>query len=149
MNIITIQTPNSKVPSTEYQVPNSWNDLTLSQQYACYQILFSDSPDWIESHEVPAFKRLQLAQYLLNVTPEFTEAWQQDCQQAYGEDWETIYLSELDELLQITDGLFHITENEDGTKQYQVAFTLTNCPYPELSESAAVSTSNIPPSPLS
>lgn len=115
-------------------LPQSWNELSLSQQLSCYAIIMSGTGWLLEAQELLPAKRILLVQTLLGLDEAFMQQWKADCVAAYEEDGELVFLAELDELLEPSDFLFDIIEPEEegAPRQYQIKLGLTQCPWPRL-----------------
>lgn len=116
-----------------YAIPANWNALTLRQQMECYNIIMSDTGSLFEPRQIMPAKRIALVSRLLGLTDAFMSAWLKDCRDTYGPEGELVFLAELDAILQATDFLFDIEEDEAGNKLYQIRLGLTRCPWPTLS----------------
>jgi len=121
------------INNREVKLPESWNGLTLEQVLACYTIIMQDSFSVYEAQEVMPFKRINLIQYLLGLDNKFMKDWESDCKDAYGEDGELVFLSEMNEVFKTVDFLFQEQEEEQpGEKMVAIKLGLTKCPYPEI-----------------
>ncbi len=121
MNTVTID-------DKTFTAPNNWNDLSLKQQMQCYGVIMSDVPSLFDVQEVLPFKKLQLLQVLLDVDAGFMQDWEKDCVRVHGiHEGRTIFLTELDEVVQVANFLFD--EQENG---YAIKLGLTKCPWPIL-----------------
>ena len=79
--------------------------------------------------EVIPLKKLQLIQALFGVDEKFMQRWEADCIQAHGkEDARTVFISELDEVMQVANFLFE--EQEEGGVSIRLG--LTKCPWPYI-----------------
>lgn len=115
-------------------VPTTWNALELRDLYACYAIIQSNTPLWVDAHEVIPAKRLLLLQYFLQLSAADMAAWQEDCRNVHGEEeGDLIFFGELGALLPAVDGFFDILPaTSDAPELWQIRLGLTRCPYPEL-----------------
>ncbi|PHN06944.1 hypothetical protein [Flavilitoribacter nigricans] len=118
-----------KIGKKEFYVPQSWNKLSLRDVLQCYNIIMSNTGSWISPVELLPFKKLLLVKYLLKLSQTFMEQWEQDCIQEHGkQDGQLVFISELDEVLQIADFLFERLEHNEVA----ISLTYTNIPYPYL-----------------
>lgn len=124
------------INSETYHLPESWNDLALHQQIACYLIIMEDTPSLFTLQESMPWKRMRLVQYLLKLDEKFMRLWEKDCIQAHGkEQGPFVFHTELEELLQCTNFLFEEVEQADAgamERAYAIKLGLTKCPWPEL-----------------
>jgi hypothetical protein len=112
-----------------FQTPDNWNDCTLEQLLACYQIIMSDTTDIFDLDEVIPLKRIQLIQYLLGINQRFLNHWEKDCIKNYGEEnGELIFQAELKELTEKTTIFAFETDTKTG--ECQLRFSLTKNPFP-------------------
>lgn len=117
----------------EHTAPRSWNDLPLQQIMSSYQIVMKEELSLFQLGELVPFKRMQLVQILFGIDDDLMKSWREECDQEYREHGALIFFQELSDLLAATDGLFQIEEDEETrVKKYQVALTLTQCPYPTI-----------------
>lgn len=120
------------IQDTTHPIPESWNALTLRQQIECYNIIMAGTGSLFESHQVMPAKRMALASRLLGLDSKLLSAWHQDCRAAYGQDGNTVFLAELDAVLEASNFLFDIDLGADGNKLYQIRLGLTKCPWASL-----------------
>ena len=110
--------------------PRAGTSSAKKQQIACYHIIMGDPAKLIEPQELLPFKRILLTQYLLGLDEDFMNSWEEDCRQNYKEDGYTVFLSELDAILETCDFLFEKVEEESTV--YQLKLGLTKCPWPKI-----------------
>lgn len=121
------------INNTTFHLPQTWNDLSLNQQIACYLIIMRDTPSLFDLHESMHWKRLRLVQYFFRLDEKFMHKWLQDCVETHGkEEGQLVFHSELDEVMKCTDFLFEQVEQEDGITGYAIRLGLTKCPWPSL-----------------
>lgn len=121
------------INNNTYHLPQTWNDLSLNQQIACYLIIMRDTPSLFELHESMHWKRLRLVQYFFRLDEKFMNAWLQDCVEGHGHEvGQLMFHSELDEVMKAVDFLFEQVEQEDGITGYAIRLGLTKCPWPSL-----------------
>ncbi len=124
-----------KINNTLTEVAESWNDLNLEQQIACYQIIMQDTDSEFLSHEVIELKRINLMQYLLGIDEDFLEEWEADCISVHGEEGWLVFSDELKQVATATTAFFfqEVTQKDaegNETKAFTYALGLTNNPYP-------------------
>lgn len=121
------------INNTDYDIPQSWNELPLRDQLAIYNIIQSSTGSVFLPSEVMPVKRIAILTHLMRVDDQLFIDWKTDRQREYGdEEGALVFYSELASILTATDFLFDIHEQEDGTLQYEVSLSLTKCPWPVL-----------------
>lgn len=111
-----------------FNIAQSWNALPLRDVLQCYNIIMSNTGQWINPVELLPFKRLLLVRYLLKLSSTYMQQWEEDCIKEYGEDGAMVFIAELDEVLKIADFLFEKLDNNEVA----ISLTYTNIPYPYL-----------------
>lgn len=118
-----------QIGKKKFNLPQSWNAMPLRDVLHCYSIIMSHTGSWISPVELLPFKKLLLVQHLLKLSKTYMEQWEQDCIEEYGDhDGQLVFISELDEVLNLVDFLFE--RMEDNT--VVISLTYTNIPYPYL-----------------
>jgi len=119
--------------------PQSWNELSLKQQLACYAIIMKNTKGMLEAPEHLPARKIVLTKYLLGLSDKFIKDWEEERIEEYGhEDGLLIFDNELMELTQVADFFFEKIEsnidgdNEEVIVQYQVKLGLTKRPFPML-----------------
>jgi hypothetical protein len=121
------------IAGKDYTAPATWNDLPLSQLLTSYSVIMKDELRLFELGELVPFKRMQLVQVLFGMDDDMMKLWREECDREYKEHGAVVFFQEMSELLAATDGLFHVEEEEETrTKKYQIALSLTQCPYPTI-----------------
>lgn len=122
-----------RINDREIHPPQHWNDLPKKQLLQAYGILMTDSRGLFDNHELVHAKRIVLMKMLLDLDDAFMEEWKQDRIDEHGEDGNIIFLSELKEMLAVTDFLFDIQQEEEEALTYAISLNLTKNPFPQLS----------------
>jgi len=122
---ITINLPTTTITRT---IPDAWNDCTAEQAMTLLQLLQMDGPNLMA-------KRLSALAYLLQLTDAEYREWQLAYAAEHGKDWEPIFFSEIQALLDSIPWLLERTNPdapEGETPTYQLNSTLTKCPFPAI-----------------
>jgi|GEM_PF-1671678 hypothetical protein len=128
------------INDTSFQVPKTWDNLTVEQQLTCYQIIMQDSLLDFTLDEALPYKRLAITKYLMELKDDFLERWEKDCIEAEGEEaGKTIFLAELNTIVEaMTDFAFQevaLLPSDEPTETattYELTMTLSRCPFPRL-----------------
>ncbi|MEL7123469.1 MAG: hypothetical protein AAFO07_28745 [Bacteroidota bacterium] len=123
-----------------YEIPKTWNDLSLKQLIACYSVIMHPFTTLLPAGEEMIFKRIELTKIILELDDDFMLKWKADCLQADKEDGELIFEQELQEVAKvITDFAFELLPKESDLDpdQYKIGLTLTNCPWPLIENTEA------------
>ena len=119
-------------PDKTIQIPSSWNDLTKEQLIRIYKIIMAPKLAAFEPQVITGVKRIALVMVLLDISEKKMNTWEADCIATYGDtEGREIFITELDEVLQVTDFLFDIKEpeeGEEGEKTYTIKLGLTHWP---------------------
>ena len=110
-------------------IPSTWNDLTLRQALACYQIIGMDTWGIFSAEELLHAKRLQIMMELCNIDHAFLEDWKAQEIEADPAEGANIFYSGLNTLSN-TITAFAFQEKAQGG--YQLALTYTKTPWPYL-----------------
>lgn len=118
-----------QIGKKKFHVAESWNEMKLRDVLQCYNIIMSNTGQWISPVELLPYKKLLLVKYLLKLSSTYMEQWEQNWIQEYGQhDGQLVFISELDEVLKLVNFLFEkVDENEVA-----ISLTYTNIPYPFL-----------------
>jgi len=124
-------------------VPQSWDELTVSQLAGAYAILMSDASPVLEPSEVMWAKRLELFMFLSNTNEEELKAWRASCIEEHGlEDGHYVFLEEVDTVLgHFTHLLEEVPPPADAApdaaaiRAYQIKLGRTKAPYLMLRDS--------------
>lgn len=118
-----------------HEIPSIWNEMNLGQQLRAYATLMTDFQNLFDTFELLPAKRILLLDIITNgfVNAEFFDSLKADCLEEY-EDREAaqaVFTSSMEELLKLTDFFFEKIETpEEEPEKYQIALTLTKCPWP-------------------
>lgn len=110
-----------------YDVPTSWNDLTLTQLYQAHHVLFMMDHSLLDPVEKLTFVKMELFKIITGLTNVFFKELEKDV--LVEESPEATFAIELEHLLQITDFFFEKVELGSAP-----ALGLTRNPYPILGE---------------
>lgn len=111
-----------QINEQKYPSPAAWNDLTLTQLLTCYQLMMDQRINQIfEGAEQLSWRRIEITRAILQLGDELMAQWEQDA----GEDF-------FDEYKQVVLAASAFAFEKVGDEQYQMALTLTKCPYPQL-----------------
>lgn len=110
----------------ECKVPQSWNELLLTELLTLFQLLNSQAPGFIfAKEELPLFLRIEAGKYLLQIDDAFLHKWKADCLAAYPDGGDLIFQQELWETVQSITGFLFTPNNE-------IQLQLTRNPYPRI-----------------
>lgn len=116
------------INETKHQVPHTWDDLSLHELLTCYQVMMDTRINQIfEAEEQLALRRMEITKALLRLNSEFMQRWEQES----GDDF-------YDELRQVSEVMSDFAFEPVGDDKYQMALTLTKCPYPRLNDEEQV-----------
>ena len=111
------------------------------------QLLFKEATDpvlGINFRLLPA-KKIIIVQHLLGLTDQFMDDWAADVKQAEGDNAETIFFAEVDDVLRCIDFLFERIPNEDEDEDRHTnnATTATATTTPATTENLVPSSSTV------
>lgn len=132
---ITIQLSTTTITRT---IPDSWNDCSPQQAMTLLHLLQLDGPTLMA-------KRLSVLSHLLQLSDAELREWQLAHAAEHGKDWKEVFFGEIQSLL---DGIPWLLEpttatpppsEGEGGGRYQLAPTLTKCPFPAINVNVAPS----------
>lgn len=119
------------------EIPATWNDLITEDNHGNRQP--AKAIALLELLQGPGDltqKRISAMTWLLELTPQEIQDWKIDRAIEHGADWQTVFFSEIDALLESTSFLLEALPEEEAEdnfqKRYQLNTSLTKCPIPVL-----------------
>lgn len=110
-----------------YDVPTSWNDLSLTQLYQAHHVLFMMDHSLLEPGEKLTFVKMELLKIITGLTDVFFQELEKDVR--VEESPEDTFVLELQHLLKLVD--FFFEEVDTGSAP---SLGLTRNPYPMLGQ---------------
>lgn len=118
-------------------IPQAWNDMSLKQIIAAYQVIMHPFSALLPDGEEMIFKRIELMKILTGFTNDFLNRWKEDCLREDPDEGDLLFQAELEEVSRsVTDFMFKKIEpeKEGDPVRYQLNLGLTKCPWPVIEE---------------
>lgn len=116
-----------------FQTPDSWNEMSLKQQYYALEVLSAPIPPTAD-YEIEMLQKLNaIAIYLLGITPQYVEEYRLHCMETKDEMYFIKAWRELIELVTscVVEKKEVAVEGEaEPQLVYSTKLNLTKCPYP-------------------
>jgi hypothetical protein len=127
-----------KINDQSWNLPDSWNDMSLKQVIGCYHILQMNLTGLFDSVEQVHYRKLEAFRLLTGLSKVFFKEWEIGHKLDDPEFGRDNFLDELYQVLKCVDFLFHISENDSGALIYKINPTFTRIPWSYLSTSGPV-----------
>lgn len=121
------------------KVPASWHECSFSQIVYLIRMLQSNRPLFILEAEFLPILRLNIFKALVGLTSENIDNWHKDRVKEYGEDGDTVFLTELNECVDEVTGFLFTKYTPPATifepspkEETVIAPDLLKCPLPSL-----------------